>query len=634
VTANIITVLALVAGIAWLGVLFVSAIRNRGGEEVAPNLRPGINDQELETRRLESGQKFAIAMSVFLAVSLPLYYLGEPARQEGFVEEFSEASIERGEHIVEEFACFNCHGPEGVGGVASFVEKRSGVTVVWAAPSLDDVLFKYDEDELNFWVTFGRGNTPMPPWGLAGGGPLNEAQVVDVVNYLKTIQISQEEALAKVSPALNVELGRLDAADATVALAILNQEQVVAEIDRADEEAPIAADLAERAVAILDEAEHGIDTDADGLSDSAEVDLSELSTEAVAAFTVVDAIALDPQVADSEKADEALTQLEAGVETDPILKINLAAVTGAIAGGVVDPTIGLSADVLEEMETIRGEATALGVDTPGSIADLGEAEQLVTALDEAAAADESAAGVGDLADAASSALLAGSDPDGDGLSSGSERDISNQMADANTKTIPAEVSEIELDPSNPKSVAGRSDGRTATAFVGSLESLNTLLSVAAENQAKLLVQEQGGLVFLEKAVVDRLWEIDFAGVAEAMGVSEAEAQRAVALFNANCARCHTAGFTAGVPFSEEAGAGGFGPALWNGRPTVQFGASTADPEDDLLVNFLIRGSEAEKPYGINGFGSGRMPSFGAVLSQADIELLAAYLRGGNMDGME
>jgi len=51
-----------------------------------------------------------------------------------------------------------------------------------------------------------------------------------------------------------------------------------------------------------------------------------------------------------------------------------------------------------------------------------------------------------------------------------------------------------------------------------------------------------------------------------------------------------------------------------------------------LVKFLIQGSEAQTPYGINGFGSGRMPSFGPLLSQADIELLASYLRAGNMDG--
>ena len=38
-------------------------------------------------------------------------------------------------HLVDEFGCFNCHGPEGSGGVAPYVEKRSGIAVEWAAPS-------------------------------------------------------------------------------------------------------------------------------------------------------------------------------------------------------------------------------------------------------------------------------------------------------------------------------------------------------------------------------------------------------------------------------------------------------------------------------------------------------------------
>ncbi len=121
-------------------------------------------------------------------------------------------------------------------------------------------------------------------------------------------------------------------------------------------------------------------------------------------------------------------------------------------------------------------------------------------------------------------------------------------------------------------------------------------------------------------------------MAEAMGVSEEEAERAVGLYQANCARCHTAGFTAGIPFTQEAGSGGFGPALWDGRPVVQFGEDPAEAGDDLLVDFLINGSVANAPYGLNGFGSGRMPAFGAVLPIEDIELLAAYLRSGNLDG--
>ena len=160
-TANFITVLAVVAGIVWLGLMVVSALRNRGGEEVAPNLQPGIDDQQLETRRLEKSQKVAIVSAAFLAISLPLYFLGENNRQEGFVEQFDEESVLRGEHLVEEFGCYSCHGPLGVGGVAPFIEKRSGVAVSWVSPPIDDVFYRYDEDEVNFWLTFGRGNTPM-----------------------------------------------------------------------------------------------------------------------------------------------------------------------------------------------------------------------------------------------------------------------------------------------------------------------------------------------------------------------------------------------------------------------------------------------------------------------------------------
>lgn len=119
-----------------------------------------------------------------------------------------------------------------------------------------------------------------------------------------------------------------------------------------------------------------------------------------------------------------------------------------------------------------------------------------------------------------------------------------------------------------------------------------------------------------------------------MGADEEEAQRAVALFNGNCARCHTAGFSAGVPYTLEAGSGGFGPALWDGRPVVQFGeAPPADSSDtDLLIDFITSGSEAQTPYGLNGFGSGRMPAFGEILDASDIALIAQYLRSGNMDG--
>lgn len=567
-TGDVIIVLAVVAGIIWLGLMLVSALRNRGGaEEVSANLKPGIDDQHLETRRLERGQKAAIGFSAFLAISLPLYFLGENTRQEGFVGEFSEASIERGEHIVEEFGCFDCHGPLGSGGSAAFVEQRSGVSVSWAAPSLDDVLYRYDRDELNFWITFGRGNTPMPGWGLDGGGPLNESQVEDVVNYLTTIQIRQQQAVDETVGAVQEQISRLDNADATVATAITNQAQVVAEIDQAPADLEVIGPLRERAVEVQGTAREGIDTDDDGLSDSAEAELTEISNEAVAHFTVVEPVTLEAETPDAELVDQGLDRLEGAVEQDPVLQISIDGIEAALQDDEIT--------------------------------------------------DENP------------------DTDGDGISDGAEGSISGLFSEASAATVPDGVVAINLDPTSPESVSGEPDTSTASTMVGGLETVAINLGVTVENADRIRPQQVGGLEFLQNAQEQAAWESDIAGVAEAMGSSEEEAQRAVGLFNANCARCHTSGFSAGVPYTQEAGSGGFGPALWDGRPLVQFGeAPPPDSEEtDLLVDFLINGSEAETPYGINGFGSGRMPAFGEILSQEDIGLLARYLRAGNLNGM-
>jgi mono/diheme cytochrome c family protein len=568
VAADIITVLAVVAGIIWLGLMLVSALRNRGGvEEVAPNLKPGIDDQQLETRRLEKGQKAAVAFSAFLAISLPLYFLGENSRQEGFVQEFSGASITRGEHLVAEFGCFNCHGPLGSGGSANYVEPRSGVTVTWAAPSLDDVFYRFDEDEVNYWITFGRANTPMPAWGLAGGGPMNENQVQDLVNYLRTIQIPQQQVVDEAVGVIQEQTARLAGADATVQATVIEQAQVVAEIDQAPANFAVIEPLSEQATEALANAGEGIDTDADGLSDSAELELSEISAEAVGHYVLFEPVQLDPATPDAERVDEGVALLEAGVETDPILQVYIDRVAAAV-----------------ETDEISDESP---------------------------------------------------DTDGDGISDAGESAITGLFAEASEITVPEDLTVINLDPANPESVSGVPDLDTASNMVGGLETVTINLRVTVENEPRIRAQQEAGLEFLLQAQQDQSWAVDIAGVAESMGASEDEAQRAVSLFNGYCARCHTAGFSAGVPFTLESGSGGFGPALWDGRPTVQFGEAPEDPEEpDLLIDFITTGSEAQQGYGLNGMGSGRMPGFGAILDAADIELLASYLRGGNLDGME
>ena len=562
---GVVLTIVTVAAVGWLAFLAVSSLRARGKEEVAPNLSAGRTDDELETKRLERvlvGAGFAAA---FLAIGLPLYYLGEQDRQESFVEQFDEESAKRGEHIVTEFACYSCHGPGGAGGSAPFVEKRSGIRVLWTAPSLNDIFYRYEKDEVIFWITYGRGNSPMPAWGLPGGGPLSEKQVVDVATYIESIQIPQDQALAKLEPAITEQLTRFEAAQASVETAVLEQRQVIANLAAAPGLAPVAKDLARQARAALKAAATGIDTDGDALSDAAETSITALLGQAQEALTTPGllVITLDPALAetdlgspDAERAAAAVAAMEALVERAPILTSFAAAAR--------------------------------------------------VALDDASA---------------------GADGDQDGLSDQAEGVITTQIGLALAKLRPPGLTVANLDPTNVNSVPGTSDSRTASRAVSSLETVATNLEVAATNQDELGTAAAAGLAFLLEAQSARKWDVDLQVVADSVFDGDLErAARASALFNANCARCHTSGFSAGAAYTQPAGSGGFAPALWEGRPNVQF-LTQAD-----LVAFLIKGSEAQRPYGVNGFGSGRMPAFGKILPSEDIELIATYLRSGNLTG--
>lgn len=473
----VVTIVAL-AAIAWLAFLVANSIRGRGKEEVAPNLAPGITDDTLESRRLDKTLASAVVLSGILALSLPVYFISEQNRQEGFVEEFDEAALERGAHLYEEFQCGTCHGAGGGGGVAPYVEKRSNISVAWAAPAINTVFYRYDPEEVRFWIVYGRANSPMPAWGLEGGGPMNSQQVDELMAYLQSEEfiLPQAETLLQIEPAIGGELSRLDTADTIMAETIAEQRALVASIEEAPALVSTAEALFDRAETALEGAGQGIDVDADGLADTAEQELTAIFEEA-----------------------------------------------------------------------------------------------------------------------------------------------GNAMAD------PALV--VTLDPENPQTGAGEDDLDLADRAVAALGSVATNLRVTADNQEKLLGQALDGLAFLEQAALDQKWVIDVQAVADASFAGDAErAGRAVGLFNAYCARCHTAGYSAGVPLTQQAGSGALGPALWNGRPAVQF------LNEGDMVDFIIKGSENGVPYGVNGVGSGRMPGFGPVLSQEDIELIVQYLRGDTLTG--
>jgi mono/diheme cytochrome c family protein len=210
-------VVALVLGWALFLLLSVKKSGERVGDEAAtaPNRRPYLDDEGLEGPRLEKGQWAAIAMLFIIVIGLPLYWLDEPSRQAGAAVGFDKRAASRGfvlwqpadstvpEGNIGHFGCGGCHGVDGSGGVATYVLSNPDGTVrsvKWLAPRLDTVLARYSEEEINRVITYGRPNTPMPAWGVAGGGPMNEQQVTDIVEYLKSIQLSKtewQEAMAK-----------------------------------------------------------------------------------------------------------------------------------------------------------------------------------------------------------------------------------------------------------------------------------------------------------------------------------------------------------------------------------------------------------------------------------------------------
>jgi mono/diheme cytochrome c family protein len=84
----------------------------------------------------------------------------------------------------------------GVGGEAPFTVTdpitQEVQAVNWKAPAVNTVFYKFDENEVRFILNYGRPFSPMSPWGLVGGGPMNTQQIDNLLAYMKSIQIPRE----------------------------------------------------------------------------------------------------------------------------------------------------------------------------------------------------------------------------------------------------------------------------------------------------------------------------------------------------------------------------------------------------------------------------------------------------------
>ena len=204
--ARDIAVLVLVAALVAFGVAyFVAGPGRRRPRAAGPPgdiplaLRPYHSDEELESSGLERAMSWGVALVLFMAFFLPIYWILEPDRMNSYRDAYYEADIEAGR---EEFqlACAQCHGEDAGGGFAAHPDPE--VDAPWPVPALDDIVARYEDNpnvtDLRAFITQtikqGRPGTPMPAWGAFYGGSMNDQQIEELVQYILAINPPDGEA--------------------------------------------------------------------------------------------------------------------------------------------------------------------------------------------------------------------------------------------------------------------------------------------------------------------------------------------------------------------------------------------------------------------------------------------------------
>jgi mono/diheme cytochrome c family protein len=209
---GVIGLVVIVLGWVVYGIFNVVGGRREVGSELelAANRREYYDDETLEGPRLERVQLYGVLLLALIVVALPLYWIFEPGRQAGAQEGWDNRFASWGSQLFAPtaeggFNCAGCHGGMlAVGGEAPFTVTNPVTqeieAVNWKAPALNTVYYKFDEDEVRFILNYGRPFSPMSPWGLVGGGPMNTQQIDNLLAYMKSIQIPRENCLEGEDP--------------------------------------------------------------------------------------------------------------------------------------------------------------------------------------------------------------------------------------------------------------------------------------------------------------------------------------------------------------------------------------------------------------------------------------------------
>ena len=191
----------------WVVYAFLNLRQSRdelGSEqEMAANRKKYYDDEMLEGPRLTRVLGIGVVLLVVIVIGLPLYWILEPSRLAGATEAQEEIFVEWGSRLFAPtadggFNCAGCHGGmSGGGGAAAYnlTDPATGeVTAVnWKAPAVNTIFYRFSEDEVRFILVYGRPFSPMSPWGVEGGGPMNDQQIDTLIAYMHSIQIDRED---------------------------------------------------------------------------------------------------------------------------------------------------------------------------------------------------------------------------------------------------------------------------------------------------------------------------------------------------------------------------------------------------------------------------------------------------------
>jgi mono/diheme cytochrome c family protein len=195
-------ILILVAALAAFAVAYfvVGPGRTRRGPQrrgdIPLSMRPYHSDEELETTGMERAMAWGVALAVFAALFIPVYWLIEPDRINRAVEDQYQQDVMNGRQLFAD-ACASCHGTNLEGGSAPHPDQE--IDAPWPAPALDNIVARYQDSEvvtdvrefIRITIDRGRAGTPMPAFGVGYGGQYSDAQINAMVSYVLSVQTGE-----------------------------------------------------------------------------------------------------------------------------------------------------------------------------------------------------------------------------------------------------------------------------------------------------------------------------------------------------------------------------------------------------------------------------------------------------------